>query len=118
MIGAMAARSPARFLAPLALLGFVAALLLVVSHSSSGDGSAGNAAKSNQALPTATPAAGGGGKSSSSKSKGPRFYKIKAGDTPSAIAEKTGVPLTTIQQLNPSLDPQTLSPGARIKLRK
>src|SRR5919107_4081105 len=105
----MAARSPARFLAPLALLGFVLALLLIVSHSSSDGGSSGNDAKSNQEQPAATSAANSGGKSSSSKTKGPRFYRVKVGDTPSAIAEKTGVPLTTIEQLNPSLDPQALS---------
>ena len=114
----MAARSPARFLAPLALLGFVLALLLIVSHSSSDSGSAGNEAKSTQEQPTPTSAAGNGGNSSSGKAKGPRFYVVKVGDTPSAIAEKTGVALTTIEQLNPSLDPQALSPGARIKLRK
>jgi LysM repeat protein len=114
----MAARSPARFLAPLALLGFLLALFLIVSHSSSDSGSAGNGAKSSQESSTATPAANSGGKSSSSKSKGPRFYTVKIGDTPSAIAEKTGVPLSTIEELNPSLDPQALSPGERVKLRK
>lgn len=114
----MAARSPVRFLAPLALLGFVLALLLIVSHSSSDSGSAGNDSKSAQEQPTPTSASKNGGNSSTGKAKGPRFYVVKVGDTPSAIAEKTGVALTTIEQLNPSLDPQALSPGARIKLRK
>jgi LysM repeat protein len=115
----MAARSPARFLAPLALLGFVLALLLIVSHSSSDGGSSGNQAKSTQEQPTPTSASGdGGGSSNGGKAKGPRFYRVKVGDTPSAIAEKTGVSLSTIEQLNPSLDPQALSPGERIKLRK
>jgi LysM repeat protein len=112
----MAARSPARFLAPLALLGFVLALLLIVSHSSSDGGSGGNEAKTNQGQPAATPAANSGGNGSSKK--GPRFYRVKAGDTPSSIADKTGVPLSTIEQLNPDLDPQALSPGERVKLRK
>jgi LysM repeat protein len=110
----MAARSPARFLAPLALLGFVVALLLVVSHSTGG-GSSDNGARTNQLSPSASPSARSGGKSSS---KGPRFYKVKAGDTPTSIASKTGVSLTQIEQLNPNLDPQALSPGARIKLRR
>jgi LysM repeat protein len=115
----MAARSPARFLAPLALLGFVLALLLIVSHSSSDGGSGGNDAKTTQEQPTPASASGNGGESSNGgKAKGPRFYTVKVGDTPSAIAEKTGVPLSTIETLNPSLDPQTLSPGERIKLRK
>src|SRR4051794_22116476 len=101
----MAARSPARFLAPLALLGFVLALFLVVSHPSSDGGSGGNGATAPQDPATATPASNGG-KSSSGK-RGKRFYTIKAGDTPSAIAQKTGVPLSQIEQLNPDLDPQT-----------
>jgi LysM repeat protein len=66
--------------------------------------------------PSASPSARSGGKSSSSK--GPRFYKVKVGDTPTSIASKTGVSLTQIEQLNPNLDPQALSPGARIKLRR
>ena len=112
----MAARSPARFLAPLALLGFVLALFLVVSNSTSNGGSGGNDATPTEQRATATPAANGG-KSSSGK-RGKRFYTVKVGDTPSAIAEKTGVPLSQIEQLNPDLDPQTLSPGERIKLRR
>jgi LysM repeat protein len=112
----MAARSPVRFLAPLALLGFVLALFLIVSHSSSDGGSGGNDTKTSQERATTTPAANGG-KSSSGK-RGKRFYTIKTGDTPSSIAEKTGVPLPQIEQLNPDLDPQTLSPGQRIKLRR
>jgi LysM repeat protein len=112
----MAARSPARFLAPLALLGFVLALFLIVSHSTSDGGSGGNEAKSSQERATSTPAANSG--TSSSGKRGKRFYTIKTGDTPSAIAEKTGVPLSTIEELNPDLDPQTLAPGQRVKLRK
>ena len=42
----------------------------------------------------------------------------RTGDTPSSIAEKTGVPLEQILRLNPDLDPQTLAPGQRIKLRE
>jgi LysM repeat protein len=112
----MAARSPARFLAPLALLGFVVALLLVVSHSTSDSGSSGNDAQTTQEQPASSPSSKSGGKSSSHK--GPRFYRVKPGDTPTSIASKVGVPLSQIQQLNPNLDPQTLNVGDRIKLRK
>jgi LysM repeat protein len=111
----MAARSPARFLAPVALLGFVVALLLVVTHSNSG-GSSGNSATTNQERPTNSSSANSGSKSSSAK--GPRYYRVKPGDTPSSIAVKTGVPLSQIEQLNPNLDPQTLNPGERIRLRQ
>jgi len=113
----MAARSPARFLAPLALLAVVIALFLVLSNSSSDGGSDGSSATTTEEQPASTPtddkddAAGG-------DRKGPRFYRVKVGDTPSAIAEKTGVPLSQILELNPDLNPQALSPGERIKLRE
>ena len=42
---------------------------------------------------------------------------VKAGDTPSGIAEKTGVPLSQILELNPDLDDQTLTVGDKLKLR-
>jgi LysM repeat protein len=46
-----------------------------------------------------------------------KTYVVRAGDTPGGIAERTGVPLETLEELNPDLDPQELSPGQRIKLR-
>jgi LysM repeat protein len=107
----MAARSPARFLAPLALLAVGFALYSVVHHSSDGSGSSGTS--STQQRPTATPTT-----KRSKKHRHPRFYTVKPGDTPSGIAAKTGVPLTTIEALNPGLDPQALSPGKRLKLHR
>jgi LysM repeat protein len=107
----MAARSPGRFLAPLALVAVAVALWTIVHHSSdSGSSSSGNPATEQRT--TATPAA-----THAKKHKKPRVYIVKPGDTPSGIAEKTGVPLTTIETLNPGLDPQALSPGTRLKLR-
>ena len=45
-------------------------------------------------------------------------YTIKTGDTLGAIAEKTGVPVERLEELNPELDPQALVAGQRIKLRE
>ena len=106
----MAARSPARFLAPLALVAVAVALWMVVHHSSDSSSNSGTPATEQRA--TATPAA-----TRAKKHKKPRFYTVKPGDTPSGIAEKVNVPLTTILQLNPDLDPQALTPGTKIKLR-
>ena len=53
------------------------------------------------------------------KSKGKRkrkIYVVKLGDTPSGIAEKTGVSLEQLEKANPDLDPQLLAPGQRIRL--
>jgi LysM repeat protein len=107
----MAGRSPARFLAPLALVAVVIALFMVVSSSMNDTDTSGTRSGSN-GQPTASPTSKG------KKKKGPRRYTVKKGDTPTSIAEKTGVPLAEIVRLNPDLDPQTLSPGQRIKLRQ
>ena len=41
---------------------------------------------------------------------------VKPGDTPSGIAEKTGVSLEQLEEANPDLDPQLLAPGQRIRI--
>jgi LysM repeat protein len=109
----MAGRSPARFLAPLALVAVVIALFLVVSSSKDPGTNSGTRNSSGDTRPVSSP-----GASAKKEKKGPRRYRVKPGDTPSSIAEKTGVPLEEILRLNPDLDPQTLAPGQRIKLRQ
>jgi hypothetical protein len=42
---------------------------------------------------------------------------VHSGDTLGSISIKTGIDVTTIQMLNPDLDPQTLLEGERIALR-
>jgi LysM repeat protein len=109
----MAGRSPARFLAPLALVAFALALFIVVSSTTKDDGDTPAARDTSQpAQSTSSPNSSGG-----KKRKTPRRYTVKAGDTPSGIAEKVNVPLDQILELNPDLDPQTLTPGTKIKLR-
>jgi LysM repeat protein len=107
----MARRSPARLLAPLALVAVVIALLVVINGSRS-DGGASNAGESR---PAATTTADPGRKQSGRKQR--KRYTVKPGDTPSGIAEKTGVPLSRIIELNPDLDDQSLTVGDKIKLR-
>ena len=103
-------RSPARFLAPIALVAFAVALYSVVNDTRepAGSNSGGSSAT---ATPTAT------SKSSSKKktTKKRKTYTVKSGDTLSAIAEKTGVSLETLNDLNPDVD--TLSPGQKLRLR-
>jgi LysM repeat protein len=43
---------------------------------------------------------------------------VRPGDTPSTIAERTGVPLEDLEALNPDIDPQQLTPGQRLRLRR
>jgi LysM repeat protein len=112
----MAARSPARFLAPIALVAFAFALYTIVNDARDRGGSSSGGVPANT-----TPAAKGSKKQSSSKKSAKRkrkTYVIKSGDTPSGIAEKTGVSVATLQKLNPDLNPQALTVGQRLRLVK
>ena len=67
---------------------------------------------------------GGGGKAKKthvSKAGRRALHKgvwiVHPGDTLGAISLKTGIDETTLQMLNPDLDPQTLLEGQRIALR-
>ncbi|MEJ7785653.1 MAG: LysM domain-containing protein [Solirubrobacteraceae bacterium] len=115
----MAYRSPARWLAPLALLGSVAAIMVVISSSNgsgeqppaspgiTGSTSTTDETGTDTTTTTTTPA----------KSAGRRFYVVKEGDVLSVIADTTGVPLDVIEELNSDVDAQSLRAGQRIKLR-
>lgn len=113
--------SPARLLAPIALIVFGVALLLIIS-SGGGDGSSssnsGQNASEKQDLGSTT-ATRHSKKTSTSTTKGTSksVYIVKTGDTLGAIAETTGVPVERLQQMNPGLDQFSLVAGQRIKLR-
>lgn len=46
-----------------------------------------------------------------------RSYTVESGDTLTAIAHKTGVPVAEILALNPEVDPQILIAGQTLQLR-
>lgn len=48
----------------------------------------------------------------------PARYVVKKGDSASTIAEKTGVPLYRLYELNRGLDKKPIFPGQRIRLRR
>jgi LysM repeat protein len=99
-------RSPARFLAPVALVAAVLAVYLVVH--------AGSSTSPGPSITTVTTAAQRGPRASRHT---PRTYVVRTGDTLSAIAVRTGVPLARLEQLNPSVDANTLHAGQKLKLR-
>lgn len=110
---AMSARSSSssRILAPVALAICAVAVLIVIGGSVGGgdDSSGGDAPAAETATQTsdgATPA-----------KRQPATYTVKSGDTLGGIAETTGVPVDTLQELNPELDPQALIAGQKIQLR-
>jgi len=46
-----------------------------------------------------------------------KSYTVESGDTLTAIAHKTGVPVAEILALNPEVDPQILIAGQTLKLK-
>jgi LysM repeat protein len=107
------ARSPARLLAPAALGLFAVAVVLVVVSSGGGDDEGAREANTAVEGPATTTAPAAGGRPSRRST-----YRVKRGDTLGAIAEKTGVEVERLQELNPQLDPQALIAGQKIKLRE
>jgi LysM repeat protein len=105
-------RSPARLLAPLALVVSAVALFAVVT---SGGGDGGDSASSSSA-PTATATATPKAKKTPAKKQSSRTYTVKPGDTPSSIAEATGVDLDDLLAANPDADPSALTVGQKLKL--
>jgi LysM repeat protein len=112
-------RSPARLLAPIALITFVFALFIVIAGSDTDEDSSneGNRASQQAGGVDTTPA-----ETTAADGVEPRvsgtFYTVKTGDTLGGIAETVGIPVTRLQELNPELDPQALVSGQKIRLRE
>ena len=102
-------RNPARYLAPLAILA-VAAAAYVIVHST----------LLHKHTPAPIPVVQTTTTSSSTPGKpatGKKFYVVQPNDTLSKIAAKTGVSLSTIERLNPKINPDALHPSQRLRLR-
>ncbi len=102
-----------RYLAPLALVAVLITTVVVVATVSGGAGG--------------EKADGGSSKLSQTERRRRRArrlartqrttYTVRQGDTIDVIAQRTRVAKEQIIRLNPTLDPQALQPGQRIKLR-
>jgi lysozyme len=105
----MAARSRARYLAPIALVVSISVTYLVVHDSLKSKHS--TTTQHRVVLPTSTARP----KKSTHRSN---VYIVKSGDSLSAISARTGVPVATLESLNPGVDPNALQTGQRLTLRK
>ncbi|MDQ6606687.1 MAG: LysM peptidoglycan-binding domain-containing protein [Actinomycetota bacterium] len=47
-----------------------------------------------------------------------RFYFVRPGDSLTQVATRTGVAVGSIEALNPNVDPNSLQPGQRLRLRR
>jgi LysM repeat protein len=104
-----------RMIAPAALVLFAIVLLIVIASSLGGGGSgADDRAVTRESRQTRTDSE----RDSSGASLRRGSYVVKAGDTLARIAERTGVPIDRLIALNPTVDPQALVTGQRIKLRE
>jgi LysM repeat protein len=111
-------RSPARWLAPLALVACAVAVYTVVNAtllSSDEPATTSSTSKSGTTAKSSTVSERSkSGKRRTTRRR--RTYTVKSGDTLSSIAVKTGVSLERIQALNPKLDSNSLQTGQRVKL--
>jgi LysM repeat protein len=104
-------RSPARLLAPLALVITAVALYAVVT---SENGTTANEPDNSTIPVTTSPGKGkDGGDGDRKKAK---TYTVRPGDTPSAIADRLDVSLDDLLAENPKADPNALTPGQKLKL--
>jgi LysM repeat protein len=108
------ARTAGRILALLALLATAGAVYIVVHDHihGGGPGSTTPATTAQQGHLTQ------GTRLPATHKKPRKFYTVKAGNTLSGISAQTGVSVSTIQQLNPGLNPSALQTGQRLRLRR
>jgi LysM repeat protein len=109
-------RSPARWLAPLALVACAVAVYTVVNATllSSDEPATTSSTSKPTAKSSTVSQRSKSGKRRTTRRR--RTYIVKSGDTLSSIAVKTGVSLERIQALNPKLDSNSLQTGQRVKL--
>jgi LysM repeat protein len=101
-----------RLLALLAIAAVVVAVVLIVSsfkNESNDDKGNRNVNGNGKANPTK--------KHKTPQRSKAKTYTVESGDTLTAIAHKTGVPVAELQALNPEIDPQILIAGEVLKLR-
>lgn len=101
-------RNVARWLAPLALIATATGTYLIV-HSGLSPKSTTTTTQQTQVLH---------GPIRRGAVTGAKFYTVRAGDTLSGISHKTGVPVAKLQQLNPSINPNSLQTSQRLRLRR
>lgn len=97
--------SAARIAAVLALIGAVIAIVIAVSAATNSSDSSSSHHKQQHAQ-----------KEKKHRTKA-KTYTVQTGDTLTAIAHETGVPLAEIMALNPGVDPQILTAGEVLKLK-
>jgi LysM repeat protein len=95
----------ARIFAAIALIAAVLVIVVIVSVAMSGSDASGHHHSQHHA------------KKQKRHQATAKTYTVETGDTLTAIAHKTGVPVAEILALNPEVDPQILIAGETLKLK-
>lgn len=101
----MAARNPARFLAPVAIVATIAGGYLVVH-----DNLTANHTTTHRHAHVSDGPKG--------KYRHDTYYTVQPSDTLTSVSKLTGVPIATLHSLNPTIDVNNLQTGQRIRLRR
>ena len=115
----MAHSSPARWLAPVALVAGVLALVVVLATSG---GSSSSSPDSSPTAPAQKRSKQAPRKAATRPATTPvndsqqHTYTVQAGDYLSTVSEKTGVSVERLRELNPGLDANSMSVGQEIRL--
>jgi len=104
-------RNPARYLAPLALAAVAVAAYVIIHHALAPKPAPRPALVQTTNTSSSQTVAGHHGRPKA------KFYTVQQGDTLSRIAARTGVSLTTLETLNPSINPDALHVSQRLRLR-
>ena len=109
----MRRRSPARWLAPLALVACAVAIYAVVDHEILNKGD-----RTTQTTSSTKTGTNKAARTTTTRRQGVKrtTYTVKAGDSLSSIAAKQGVDVAALAAANPRVDPAALHPGQKLKL--
>jgi LysM repeat protein len=110
-------RSPARFLAPLALILATLAVYLIVKPAADDSPATSGSTSTSTSTSSSTTAAKKPKQPAAKKQpKTVKTYTVQSGDTLSAIAEETGVTVEDLLLFNPGLDANSMGVGQKLKL--
>jgi LysM repeat protein len=109
---------PSRWIAPLALLAALLAVWLVIQASTGDSDDGGGSEPTSQQQEQRETSDSEGETSARTTPAEPKrkTYRVRPGDTLALIAERTGVTVEELLELNPDIDPNSLSVGERIRL--
>jgi LysM repeat protein len=101
----MARRNPVRYLVPVALIATIAGAYLIVDAYLTRK----HDTPKHHVVVSFAP---------KGKYKRTTFYTVQANDTLTSVSRRTGVPISRLEALNPTINPDALQTGQRIRLRR